>query len=133
MTMAKTNGAQTVKTIAGRKIVHSAGVGKTNVDELNWLTDTVLTEAAAWKSGWAYIADCSEMSPVTPAEGGVLVTMTKKFVEAGCKAFAFVDGTSIMLKIQAQKNTQRSETGIPEGHFATLDEALAWLHDEIKI
>ena len=131
--MAKTNGAQSVETIAGRKIVLSAGNGKTNVDELKWLTQTVLAEAASWKSGWAYIADCSKMSPVSPSEGGELVTMTKKFVEAGCKAFAFVEGSSIMLKVQAQKNTQRSETGVLEGHFATLDEALAWLKDEVKI
>ena len=132
--MAQKNGAQSVETIAGRKIVFSKGVGQTNIDELKWLTDTVLSNAKSWKStGWAYIADCSEMKPVSPAEGGELVTMTKKFVDAGCKAFAFVEGKSIMLKIQAQKNTQRSETGVAEGHFATLDEALAWLKDEVKI
>ena len=33
--MSKTKGAQTVELIRGRKIVLSAGVGKTNVDELN--------------------------------------------------------------------------------------------------
>ena len=131
--MTKKNGAQTVDLIAGRKIVYSAGVGKTNIDELKWLTDTVLASAAAWKTGWAYIADCSKMSPVTASEGGELVTMTKKFVEAGCKAFAFVDGTSIMLKVQAQKNTERSQTGVTEGHFVTLDEALAWLKEEVHI
>lgn len=132
--MAKTNGAQTVEMIAGRKIVLSRGVGKTNVDELKWLSDTVLASAASWKqSGWAYIADCSQMSPVSPTEGGELVTMTKKFVEAGCKAFAFAEGSSIMLKVQAQKNTQRSETGVLEGHFATVEEALAWLESEVKI
>ena len=38
-----------------------------------------------------------------------------------------------MLKIQAQKNTQRSETGVAEGHFATLDEALAWIKKEVNI
>jgi len=132
--MAKKNGAQTVDVVAGRKIVLSAGVGKTNIDELKWLTETVLTSAAAWKKiGWAYIADCTEMKPVTPAEGGELVVMTKKFVEAGCKAFAFVEGNSVMLKVQAQKNTQRSETGVLEGHFVTLDEALDWLKTEVKI
>ncbi|MBE5884564.1 MAG: hypothetical protein E7291_09190 [Lachnospiraceae bacterium] len=132
--MAKTNGAQTVELITGRKIVMSTGVGKTNIDELKWLTETVLASANSWKqTGWAYIADCSQMSPVGPAEGGELVKMTKAFVEAGCQAFAFVEGNSIMLKIQAQKNTQRSETGIMEGHFATREEALAWLKDEIKI
>ena len=132
--MAKKNGAQTVETIPGRKIVLSAGVGKTNVDELKWLSDTVLAEAAAWKAtGWAYIADCSQMSPVTAAEGGELVTMTKKFVDAGCKAFGFAEGKSLMLKVQAQKNTERSQTGVAEGHFETVDEVLAWLKSEIGI
>ena len=132
--MAKKNGAQSVEVIPGRKIVLSAGVGKTNVDELKWLTQTVLDEAKAWKaSGWAYIADCSQMSPVTPAEGGELVNMTKAFVEAGCKAFAFAEGTSIMLKVQAQKNTERSQTGVLEAHFATVEEALDWLKTEVHI
>jgi len=132
--MAKVNGAQSVETIPGRKIVLSAGVGKTNIDELKWLSETVLKEAAAWKStGWAYIADCSKMNPVTPAEGGELVIMTKKFVEAGCKAFGFAEGSSVMLKLQAQKNTQRSETGVLEGHFATVDEVLTWLKDTVGI
>ena len=58
--MAKRNGAQTVETVAGRPVVVSASVGKTNVEEIKWLTDTVLAEAAALQSsGWAYIADCS--------------------------------------------------------------------------
>jgi len=132
--MAKKNGAQSVEVISGRKIVLSAGVGKTNVDELKWLTQTVLDEAKAWKaSGWAYIADCSQMSPVTPAEGGELVNMTKAFVEAGCQAFAFAEGTSIMLKVQAQKNTERSQTGVLEAHFATVEEALDWLKTEVHI
>ena len=132
--MAKVNGAQSVETIPGRKIVLSAGVGKTNVDELKWLTETVLASAAAWKStGWAYIADCSKMSPVGPTEGGELVKMTKAFVDAGCKAFGFAEGTSIMLKIQAQKNTERSQTGVIEGHFATVEEVLDWLKKEVHI
>lgn len=132
--MAKVNGAQSVETIPGRKIVLSAGVGKTNIDELKWLSETVLASAAAWKStGWAYIADCSKMEPVTPAEGGELVVMTKKFVEAGCKAFGFAEGNSIMLKVQAKKNTERSETGVLEGHFATVEEVLAWLKDDVNI
>lgn len=132
--MSRTNGAQTVNVIPGRKIVLSAGVGKTNVDELKWLTETVLNSAKTWKSsGWAYIADCSQMSPVTPAEGGELVTMTKKFVEAGCKAFAFAEGKSVLLKVQAQKNTERSKTGVVEGHFETVEEALDWLKKEVHI
>lgn len=132
--MAKKKGAQSVETVAGRKVVISSAVGKTNVDELKWLTDTVLASAAAWKNtGWAYIADCSKMDPVSPAESGELVTMTKKFVAAGCKAFAFAEGKSIMLKVQAKKNTERSNTGIAEGHFATTAEALEWLKKTVNI
>ncbi len=131
--MAKTKGSQTVETVPGRKVVISGCVGETNIDELKWLTETVLAEAAAWKTGWAYIADCSQMKPVTPAEGGELVIMTKKFVDAGCKAFGFAEGKSIMLKVQAQKNTQRSETGVLEGHFATREEALDWIKAEVNL
>ena len=96
--MAKVNGAQSVEVIPGRKIVLSAGVGKTNVDELLWLTDTVLAEAAAWKNtGWAYIADCSKMLPVGASESGELVKMTKKFVDAGCKAFGFAESEAFSM------------------------------------
>ena len=132
--MAKKNGAQSVQIIPGRHIVLSAGVGKTNIDELKWLEQTVLAEAKAWKtSGWAYIADCSQMSPVGPSEGTQLVHMTQAFVNAGCKAFGFAEGKSLMLKVQAQKNTQRSNTGVTEGHFATVDEVLDWLKKDLHI
>lgn len=132
--MVKKNGAQSVEVVTGRRIIVSAGVGKTNVEELKWLTDTVLAETKTMKSrGWAYVADCSQMSPVGPDEGAVLVEMTKKFVDAGCKAFGFAEGKSIVLKAQAKKNTERSQTGIPEGHFATVDEALAWIKEEVNI
>jgi len=132
--MAKKNGAQSVEVVAGRHIIVSAGVGKTNIDELKWLTQTVLEEAKAWKTtGWAYVADCSQMSPVSPAEGTELVHMTQAFVEAGCKAFGFAEGRSIMLKVQAQKNTERSQTGVAEGHYATVEEALDWIKKEVNL
>ena len=71
------------------------------------------------------------MSPVSPAEGTQLVHMTQAFVDAGCKAFGFAEGNSVMLKVQAKKNTERSQTGVIEGHFATVDEVLKWLKDEV--
>ena len=39
--MVKKNGAQSVDVVPGRKIVVSAGKGKTNVEELNWLKNVV--------------------------------------------------------------------------------------------
>ena len=132
--MKETHGTQTVEVVAGRKIVLSSGKGQTNLDDLKWLMSTVLSHAAGWKAtGWAYIADCSEMGPVGPNEGGQLVEMTKAFVEAGCKAFGFAEGSSLMLKIQAQKNTQMSHTGVMEGHFATVQEVLDWMQKDINI
>jgi len=38
-----------------------------------------------------------------------------------------------MLKVQAQKNTERSQTGVIEGHFATVEEVLDWLKNDIHI
>ena len=120
--------------VPGRRIIVSAGVGKTNAEDLQWLTDTILKEVSKWKgTDWAYVADCSKMEPVSPAEGGILVDMTKKFVDAGCKAFGFAEGKSVLLKVQAQKNTQRSNTGVLEGHFVTVDEALTWIKKELSI
>lgn len=132
--MVKVNGAQSVETIPGRRIVLSAGVGITTIDELKWLSKTILEYAADWKnSGWAYIADCSKMSPTTNEESEELVTMTKKLVDAGCKALGFSEGSSVMLKLQAHKNTLRSETNVLEGHFATVDQVLDWLENEVNI
>ena len=132
--MTKVNGAQSIQVIPERRIIVSAGKGKTNIEELIWLKENVLAEVSKWKSlGWAYIADCSEMKPVSATESGELVKMTKAFVDAGCLAFGFAEGHSILLKIQAQKNTQRSETGVAEGHFVTVEEALDWLKTEMNI
>ncbi len=125
---------QTVKVVPGRRIIVSAGTGKASVDELKKLGENVLEQAKRWKAmGWAYVADCSKADPLSPAEAGEMVNMTKKMVEAGCKALGFAEGKSIMLKVQAQKNTQRSATGITEGHFATVEEALDWLQKEVNI
>ena len=125
---------QVVEDIPGRKIILSAGIGQTNPTDLLWLMDTVLKHAAAWKAtGWAYIADCTQMKPIGSQESGVLVKMTKAFVDAGCKAFGFAEGSSVMLKIQAKKNTQLSDTGVIEGHFATVDEVLNWLKEDLKL
>ncbi len=132
--MTKINGAQSVEVIPGRRIVYSKGIGMTNVDELRWLSDTVLAEAQNWiERGWVYIADCSEMDPVDADEGAVLVEMTKRFVDAGCKAFAFVDGFSLMLQVQSKKNTEQAATGVIEEHFKTKEDALAWIKNFFDI
>jgi len=73
------------------------------------------------------------MNPVAPSVGKELVIMTQRLVEAGCKAIGFAEGEAIMLKIQAKRNTELSNTGILEGHFSTVDEVLRWLESELSI
>ena len=125
---------QKVEDISGRRIILSAGIGQTNPTDIEWLMETVLKHAKAWQTtGWAYIADCTQMKPIGPKESMVLVKMTKAFVDAGCKAFGFAEGSSVMLKIQAKKNTQMSDTGVPEGHFATVEEVLDWLKKDLGL
>ena len=131
--MSNTNGSQTITEVPDRNVIVSACVGKTNIYELKWLSETILSIAKKWEhTGWAYIADCSQMSLVSPAESKELVAMTKAFVNAGCEAFGFAEGKSVFLKIQAHNNTERSNTGILEGHFETVDEALNWIKKTVK-
>ena len=73
------------------------------------------------------------MEPVGPEETRLLIEMTKAFVEAGCKAFGFAEGSSIMLKAQTKTNTKMSQTDVNEGHFATVEDALEWLKTDIYI
>ena len=134
MNMKETHGSQDIEVITGRKIIVTSGKGKTNVNDLTWLRESVLARASHWKNvDWAYVADCTKMEPVGPEETGVLIEMTKAFVEAGCKAFGFAEGSSIMLKAQAKTNTKMSQTGVIEGHFATVDEVLEWLKNDMHL
>jgi hypothetical protein len=128
------HGSQEIEVLAGRRVVVSAGKGKTNFDDLKRLMSTVLSKVSGWKNiGWAYVADCTQMEPVSPRETGVLIEMTKAFVDAGCKAFGFAEGSSIMLKAQAKTNTKMSQTGVMEGHFPTVEDALDWLKTDMHL
>lgn len=130
--MSKSNGTQTVERIPGRNIIISTGIGKSNLEELKWLADAVLEEAMPLAStNWAYIGNCSQMAPVTSLESNSLIEMTRRFAEAGCQAFAFVEGKSFMQRIQTRNHTKRSGADLPEGHFATVEEALDWIAKEI--
>ena len=132
--MALEHGTQRVEPVLGRRVIVTAGFGATNIDDLQWMAQTVLDHAKDWdKCGWAYIADCTQMDPVQPHEANELVSMTKRFVAAGCKAFGFAEGGATLLKIQAKSNTKRSATGVLEAHFATVEEALDWIQKEVHM
>lgn len=131
--MKEVHGTQSVEVILGRNIILSAGKGLTNVPDLVWLQETVLKKSKLFRGDWAYIADCIEMQPVGPKEISQLIEMTKAFVDAGCKAFGFAEGTSVMMKAQTKTNTKFSKTGVIEGHFATVEEVLEWLKTDLAI
>lgn len=131
--MKYSHGAQTVETITGKRAVKSGAVGATNVEEIRWLVNQLVTVSAAWKaSGWAYIVDITKMAPASPEVSAELVDLHKKLTAAGCKAMAFVEGGAFMLAAQAKEHQKQAHTVIQEGHFRTEAEALAWIDTIIK-
>ncbi|MBQ4166401.1 MAG: hypothetical protein IJD85_08780 [Oscillospiraceae bacterium] len=131
--MSMTHGAQTVQVYMDKHAVKSSAVGHTNVEEIKWLTKTLVSSAAAWKStGWAYICDISHMSPVTPDVSQELVNLHKELAAANCKAIAFVDGSAIFTAAQAKTHQKQSHSAFQEGHFKTEDDALAWIATIIR-
>ncbi len=127
------NGAQTIETYPGKRVLKSGAVGATNADEVKWLTDKLVSLASAWKTqGWAYIVDISKMSPVTPDVSEVLVELHKKLSASGCKAMAFVNFAAFVTGVQAKEHQKKSNTAIQEGTFKTEDEAMKWIDTIIK-
>ena len=123
-----THGAQVVETIPGKRIIKSGAAGATNAEEVRWLTSKLVSTAAPWKaSGWAYIVDISKMAPAAPEVSKELVNLHTQLTAAGCKAMAFVEGSSFVLAAQAKEHQKQSHAIIKEGHFKTEAEALKWI------
>ena len=109
-------------------MIKSGAVGATNVEEVRWLIQTLLTSSMVWKTqGWAYIVDISQMAPVTPDVSKELVSLHQKLTAAGCKAMAFVDFGAFVTSAQAKQHQKQSNAGIQEGHFKTEADAMAWI------
>jgi len=128
-----THGAQVVETIPGKRIIKSGAAGATNAEEVRWLTSKLVSTAAPWKtSGWAYIVDISKMAPAAPDVSKELVNLHSQLTAAGCKAMAFVEGSSFVLAAQAKEHQKQSHAIIKEGHFKTEAEALKWIDTIIR-
>ncbi len=127
------HGVQTVDTYSGKRIIKSGAVGSTNLEEIKWLTKTLVSNASMWKTkGWGYICDITKMSPVTPDVSAELVNLHKALADSGCKAMAFLDFCSFVTGAQAKQHQKESHTVIQEGHFKTEEEAIAWIEGIIK-
>lgn len=126
-------GAQTVETIAGKRIVKSGANGATNVDEIKWLIKTLQAFSAPWKAtGWVYMIDITKMAPASPEVSKELVNLHSALLGAGCKGMAFVEGSAFMVAAQAKSHEKQANTGMREGHFKTEAEAIAWIDSFIK-
>jgi len=126
-------GNQTVETIPGKRIIKSGAVGATNVEEVRWLTNTLVRQSAPWKTqGWAYMVDISKMAPATPDVSAELVNLHKQLTASGCKAMAFVEGSAIFLAAQAKEHQKQSHAAIQEGHFKTEADAIKWIDTIVR-
>ena len=131
--MKLTHGAQTVETFSDKKVIKSGAVGSTTVEEVKWLTKTLVSHAIAWKStGWGYVVDISQMSPVTPEISAELVNLHKELSAANCKAMAFVDKFSFMTAAQAKQHSKESHVQIQEGHFGSDEDAFNWIKTIVR-
>ena len=131
--MVLTHGVQKVETIPGKKIIKSSAVGATNVEEVRWLTNTLVNTSAMWKSsGWGYIIDITKMAPAAPEVSGELVNLHKALATSGCRAMAFVEGGAFFLAAQAKQHQKQANAAVLEGHFPTEAEAVKWLNTIVK-
>lgn len=126
--MTYNNGAQTITTYPGKKYIKSSADAATNVAEVKWLTDKLVSLAMPYKStGWAYICDISKMPPVTPDVSTELIELHKKLEASNCKAMAFVNFASFITGAQAKEHGKKSNAAIQEGTFRTEEDAIKWI------
>ncbi len=131
--MKLTYGVQTVETIPGKRVIKSGAVGATNVAEIRWLTNQLVSLSAAWKtSGWVYMVDISQMAPAAPEVSAELVELHKKLTVSGCRGMAFVEGAAFYLAAQAKQHQKQAHSVIQEGHFRTEADALKWIDTILK-
>ncbi len=131
--MTYTNGAQTITTYPGKRIIKSGADKATTVAEVKWLTDKLVELSASWKmSGWGYVCDISHMPPVTPEISEELINLHKKLAASNCRAMAFVNFAAFITGAQAKEHQKKSNAAIQENTFKTEAEAIAWIDTIVK-
>lgn len=127
------HGTQQIYVYAEKRIIKSSAVGTTNVEEVRWLSEKVLSYAADWKDiGWGYVCCIGEMSPVTHDVSEELIGFHKKLENAGCKAIAFVNPDAFVIGMQAKKHQKKSKASYKEKHFRTEEDAIEWLEMQLR-
>lgn len=131
--MYSVHGVQEIQVYEEKRVIKSRAVGSTTVEEVKWLSDTLISYAERWKeSGWAYIVVIKEMYPVTAEVSVELVELHKNVETAGCRAIAFVDAGAFIISAQAKKHQRKSKAVYKERHFKTEEEAFEWMESILK-
>lgn len=115
--------------VSGRNILMSSNQGNLKPEQVEELTRNLLKLSFNFRGQpFAYIADPTKLNPIisieTSAEFAKLHLALEK---AGCKAVAFLDSNTVLMKRQSQKHQKQSEAKeIQVQHFKTFEEALDW-------
>lgn len=120
----------TAQVLPGRNIIKSAGTGTWTVEDVNLLTQQILSLSKKFRGlKWGYIADPTKMNPLLSKDVSAAFTeFHKKLHAAGCVAIAFLDGNTAAMKLQTQKHQNKAQAQeLSIGHFKTEQEAVEWL------
>ncbi len=128
------HGAQQIYVYEEKRIIKSSATGKTNEEEVQWLTDKMLEYSEEWKDcGWGYLVGIGDMEPVTAEVSAMLIEFHKKLESAGCKAIAFVESDAFVIAVQAKRHGKKSKTAYKEKHFKREKEAMDWLEKMLSV
>jgi len=116
--------------VPGRSVILSdaSGVWTVEAVEQNKKDILQLVKKLGGKP-WAFLGDVEKMAPIVDANvSKAFASMHPFFEENGCVACAFVVGSAIAIKVQAQRHHDTSGAkNLKIGHFKTREEALEWL------
>lgn len=121
--------------VPGRKVVLTEGVGKATAEAVKEVTDYVLTKGKSFGGKWAYVPSIDKMEPILdPETQQALANLHTVCENAGCVAFAFIDGGMASIKVQAKRHQQKSHADkLVTEYFRTREDALDWLKEEFEI
>lgn len=121
--------------VPGRKVVITEGLGKATAAAVKEMTDYVLTKGKSFGGKWAYAPIIDKLEPILePETQQAFANLHVVCENAGCAAFAFIDGGMASIKVQAKRHQQTSHADkLVTEYFRTKEEALDWLKEEFEI
>lgn len=116
--------------VPGRNVILSDASGVWTVEAVEQNKKDILKLVSKFGGKpWAFLGDVANMAPIVDAEvSKAFSSMHPLFEENGAVAAAFVVGSAIAIKVQAQRHHDTSGAQkLQVGHFRTREQALEWL------